>query len=181
MGTLPSLKAQERPDSKQMHPKHYPTSRLDQNKIMFNEIFVKPKLTQLKELKYQREKQGIKLPALPAKTTPKKVEPNLGLSKNFSKSPDFKDVEKSLDISSLIERRRFNKNSDNLFEDGFEEEAFKKIDEGEVQQFDTQDFRDLKEKMSNPGRDISVQDHVAGDENGVEAIMKNFRQEQVCY
>lgn len=37
--------------------KHYPTRRLDQNKIMFNEIFVKPKMDLLKKLESQRTQE----------------------------------------------------------------------------------------------------------------------------
>lgn len=147
---------------------------------MFNEIFVKPKLNQLKMLKSQREKDSLKLPAIPAPEKDPEEEDTVGelLAEQSIKNKIRKEGEGSLDISSLMERRRFNKNTDNLFEDGFEEEAFKKIDEKEIEQFNTQDFRDLKEKMIQPGRDISVKDEVEGDE-GFESIMKNFREEQV--
>jgi hypothetical protein len=49
MRTLPASRMSDsHPTEKQMHPKHYPTRRLEQNKLMFNEIFVKPKLDKLK-------------------------------------------------------------------------------------------------------------------------------------
>mmetsp|Transcript_3739 Transcript_3739/g.3462 ORF Transcript_3739/g.3462 Transcript_3739/m.3462 type:complete len:305 (+) Transcript_3739:396-1310(+) len=178
MGTLPSIGKIDRPASKKMHPKHYPTSRLDQNKLMFNEIFVQPKMNQLKMLKRQREKDQIKLPSLPSVTKETEEENTTGelLAKHNTKS---KNLEQSLDISSLMERRRFNKNSDNLFEEGFEEDAFKKIDEGEVQQFNTQDFKDLREKMGQPGRDMSVKGVLDVEDQGFETIMRNFREEQI--
>lgn len=49
MGTMPTTNLNNDPmDGNLVQPKHYPTRKLDQNKLMFNEIFLKPKLDQLK-------------------------------------------------------------------------------------------------------------------------------------
>ena len=193
MGKLPSANVEISSDQKQMQPLHFPISRLDQNKMMFNEIFVKPKLDQLKKLEVQREQEltKLKLPSIyksnkvPNKTR-KEDENVVGkalVEENQRKLKDANKNDKSLDISSLLERRRFNKNTDNLFGDDFEEEAFKKLDNTDVDQFNTQDFKDLHEKENEGGNQYefknyiidSTQDEIEEDQNDiVRVIMKKF-------
>jgi tetratricopeptide (TPR) repeat protein len=172
---------------------HYPTRRLEQNKMMFNEIFVKPKVEQLKKLEYQREQEfkRLKLPQLRQLTqsTPKDTEPeetdfvrDTLVKERQDKLKEANKDERSLDISSLMERRRFNKNTDNLFGDDEEEEAFRKIDRADFDAFKTEDFEKLRHKSDGKKQYEfqnyliqSTEDHEEEEENDIiRIIMKKF-------
>ena len=194
MGKLPTMNLEKGSNEKQMHPKHYPTSRLDQNKLMFNEIFVKPKLDQLKKLELQREAEfkKLKLPSINKIKAMKQTEQDDEIKDTVAETlvKERQDKlrianqdDKSLDISSLLERRRFNKNTDNLFGDEFEEEAFKKIDNTDIDQFNTQDYRDLQQKVTDGNGQYefknyiidTTQDEIEEDQNDIiRIIMKKF-------
>jgi hypothetical protein len=86
-------------------------------------------------------------------------------------------MKNSLDISSLIERRRFNKNTDNLFGDD-EEDAFKKIDNSEFNQLKEEDLNMLKQKTDDPfvfqnQLTQSIADLEEEDENDIINIVMN--------
>lgn len=57
MGSLPTQKELMGASTEGEKLRHYPIRRLDQNQIMFNEIFVKPKQDQLAFLAHQREEE----------------------------------------------------------------------------------------------------------------------------
>lgn len=86
--------------------------------------------------------------------------------------------DQSLDISSLLERRRFNKNTDNLFGEDFEEEALQNINKSDFDQFNTQDFKELQEKVGANGQYEfknyliqSTEDHIEEEDNDIIRII----------
>jgi len=191
MRTMPSSDmAGHQNYEKQMHPKHYPTRRTEQNKMMFNEIFVKPKLDKLKKLEYQRE-QELKKFSLPQisllnKKQEKVSEDNptasILVKERQDKLREANKDERSLDISSLIEKRRFNKNSDNLFGDEDEEDAFKKIDQSDFRQLKDEDLKEFKNKATSDNLfdfqnqlTQSIADFGEEDDNNIiNVLMKKF-------
>lgn len=194
MGTLPSALTGTTPVAHESQPKHYPTRRIDQNKLMFNEIFVKPKMDQLKKLEYQREQEfkKFKLPHIKQlKQTPSTNEPEDDdfvretlVKERQTKLKEANKNEKSLDISSLLERRRFNKNTDNLFGDDEEEDAFKTIDKIELEQLKDSDIKELQNKVGNVNKNQydfqnyliqSTEDYQEEEENDIiRIIMAKF-------
>jgi tetratricopeptide (TPR) repeat protein len=158
--------------------------------MMFNEIFVKPKLDKLKKLEYQRE-QELKKFSLPQisllnKKQEKVSEDNptasILVKERQDKLREANKDERSLDISSLIEKRRFNKNSDNLFGDEDEEDAFKKIDQSDFRQLKDEDLKEFKNKATSDNLfdfqnqlTQSIADFGEEDDNNIiNVLMKKF-------
>lgn len=164
MGTLPAASSTATPVlHTDFSMKHYPTRRLEQNKIMFNEIFVQPILDQLKlgASKDQEERKRLKLPNIAELRTQRTPEqPDNAHSDHVretlvkerqDKLREANKHERSLDISSLIERRRFNRNTDNLFGDD-EEEAFKTIEKADLDELKDEDLKLMQDKAADPNR-----------------------------
>ena len=205
MGTLPSAKNVFSSTSSHAEFKHYPIRRLDQNQIMFNEIFVKPKVDQLKVLAHQREQEmkRFRLPNIKNNQEPQ-IDENDFLDFNPSSDElerdvdnnedDFKKLlkerqdqlreankdEKSLDISSLLERRKFIKNTDNLFAD--DEDMFKKINKTDIEELNETELREFNEKVQEGAAAQyefqnylinSTRDNIEEEENDVVRIIMN--------
>lgn len=187
MGAMPTTNLNNDPmDGNLVQPKHYPTRKLDQNKLMFDEIFLKPKLDQLKKLEFQRaqEIKNFKLPNIikqPKIETEPEFNNHIGDALVKERQDKLKIAnmnDQSLDISSLLERRRFNKNTDNLFGEDFEEEALQKINKSDFDQFNTQDFKELEEKAGANGQYEfknyliqSTEDHIEEEDNDIIRII----------
>lgn len=91
--------------------------------------------------------------------------------------------DKSLEISSLIERRRFNKNTDSLFGED-EEDAFKKIEKSEIEAIKEEEIKQIHQKVNDPNKpqyefhNYNIQsslDHEEEENNDiVRVVMRSF-------